>query len=898
MTLFHSLSLKTSFSKLKSSSQGLSKTEARHRLKKYGANKLPATKSLGRLFIFISQFKNPLILLLLVAGIISLIISQYLDAEIVFGAILINVIIGFFQENKANNALKQLKKLVEYKTIVRREGINQKINSSEIVIGDIIILRAGEQITVDARVISSVDLQINEASLTGEANPIYKNNLDLPPNTVLAERKNMVYSGTVVMGGSGEVLVVAKGQETELGKISKLIHEIPETKTPLQKRLVQLSRFISLIAVVISLLIIILGLIQGRDFFDIFLTAVAVAVAAVPEGLVVAVTVILTLGMKQILRKKALTRKLLAVETLGSITTICTDKTGTLTEGIMQVAHIIIATKKLSFSTILHRKNKSEMTNFIRALTAGLLCNNAIIEATSDGHSLKSSGSSIEVALLRVGQELGIDQKQLFNEQKKIAELPFSSERKYMITLHSLDNNYVLYEKGAPEKIIAKSSKFLNSDGLQNLTDKEKVKLLQQVEELSSQGLRLIALATRKINKLPWELQQESKDWNKIDNNLIFMGLISFKDPLRPEARETIALCRRAGIRPMIITGDHPLTAFAIAQEVGFSDQLKEVVSGQELDNVNEQNLRIIVKTHNIYARVSPEHKLRIVRALRANGEVVAMTGDGLNDSLALKTADIGVCLGSGTDVAKETADIILLDNNFKVIVAAIREGRIIFSNIRKSISYLISDSFSEMFLIIGSIFFGLPLAILPAQILWVNIINDGLPNFSLAFERSDKNVMDLAPLKRSEAIVNKEMKTIILGLGLTRDLGILILFIYLYKHQLIWGWDINYLRTFFFALLGFKSISGIFSLRSLSVPIYKIRHLQNPYLLGAFFTSLLLLILAIYWGPLQKFIGTVPLGLTAWIFISIIALINILIIEIIKYSFHRKANYFTKLNS
>ncbi len=892
MLLFHNLSISDCFEHVKSSSQGLSDLTARHLLEKNGPNKLVGVKPLGKFFIFFNQFKNPLIILLLVAGGISIAIGRSLEAQIVFGAVLINAVIGFFQENKANNTLNQLKKLVEHKTIVRRAGVDREINSSEVVVGDILILRAGEKIPVDCRVIKSIDLQINEASLTGESNPIFKHTKVLPENTGLADRKNMVYSGTVVVSGNGEAVVVAKGQHTELGKISDMVRQTKEGRTPLQMRLSQLSKFISLIAIAASILIVIFGLIQGRNFFDIFLTAIAVAVAAVPEGLVVAVTVILTLGMKQILKQKALTRKLLAVETLGSVTVICTDKTGTLTEGVMQVARFIIGDKELTPIDITSRSKKEELVNFFRTLEIGLLCNNAILEKADDLHDEKIIGLPIEVALLKIGQEIGIDREDLLKKEPKIGELPFSSDNKFMITLHSLSGgNYVLYEKGAPERIIAKSAKYLAEGVSKELTKNEQIKLLNRAEELTGRGLRLIALAYKKIDTLPWSIEQETKDWTGIDNDLVFVGFIAFKDPLRVDAKETISLCRQAGIRPIIITGDHPLTAHAIAKEVGFTDTVDDIVTGEELDRTTDEALRIMVKTHNIYARVSPENKLKIVQALQANGEVVAMTGDGLNDSPALKTADIGVCLGSGTDVAKENSDIVLLDDNFKVIVAAVREGRVIFNNIRKSVTYLISDSFSEIFLIVGSIVLGTPLPILPAQILWVNIINDGFPNFSLAFENSDKDVMTAKPLKKSEPIVNREMKVIIIWLGLIRDFAILMLFFYLYSNQALFGWDINYLRTFFFTLLGFKSISGIFSLRSLTIPIYKIKHGHNPYLLGAFAVSLFLLCLAIYWAPLQRIIGTVPLSMFSWFLIFIASIINIFIIELIKHFFIVKSN-------
>jgi Ca2+-transporting ATPase len=900
MYSFHSATLDDCFKQVKSSSAGLSIVEARHRLDKHGANRLAATKPLGWLPIFFSQFKSPLIFILLLAGIISVIAQEYLEAEIVFGAVLINVVIGFIQENKANNALNQLQKMVEHKTIVRRQEGDQEVDSAEVMVGDIIILRAGEQIPVDARLIKSIDLQINEASLTGESAAIYKNIEILNPDTQLADRRNMIYSGTVVESGSGEALVVSKGRHTELGKISEMVQTTMEVQTPLQKRLAQLSKFIGLIAAVVSVLIVVAGLIQGRDFLEIFLTAIAVAVAAVPEGLAVAVTVILVLGMKKILKQKALTRKLIAAETLGSTTVICSDKTGTLTEGRMQVAHIVTGSKEFVLPDLFQKNNQAEITNALRALEIGLFCNNAILEKNIDElQPEKIVGLPVEVALLTLGRELGLDQEQLLAREPKVAELPFNSGQKFMITLHQLAaNNYVLYEKGAPEKIIAKASKLIGVKANKVLDGKDREELLRQTDELTSRGLRVMAVAFKSLKKLPWSLQTEPKDWSLVDSDLVFVGLIAFKDPLRPDAKETIALCRQAGIRPIIITGDHPLTAAAIAKEVGLDGQPEDVITGARLETIDDEVLREVVKKYNIYARVSPEHKLRIIRALQANGEVVAMTGDGLNDSPALKMADIGVCLGSGTDIAKQTADIVLLDDNFKVLVSAVEEGRIIFRNLRKSVAYLVSDCFSEIFLIVGSIVFNLPLAILPAQILWINIVNDGFPNFSLAFEHDNKGVMDSPPLKRLEPIINKEMKVIIFGLGLVRDFFILLLFVYLYKNQPLFGWDLDYLRTLFFALLGFKSISAIFSLRSLSLPFFKIKQGHNPYLLGAFVISLLLLILAVYWSPLQKILGTVALSGRSWLLIFGLSFVNIIIIEIIKYFFNHKSHAQKKLSA
>ncbi|MEI7620649.1 MAG: HAD-IC family P-type ATPase [Candidatus Falkowbacteria bacterium] len=888
MINFYNIGRRQAFKELKSSSSGLTNKEADSRLLKFGSNKLAESKVVSRFHIFISQFLNPLIFILLLAGVISFFVKEYTDAGVILVAVLINTIIGYFQENKANQSLNQLKKIVEHHALVVRDGSEMEIDSVNLVPGDIIILQAGQKVPADARMIECVDLQVNEAALTGESVPVFKTVKIMPIGSVLADRKNIVYSATEIVGGTGRAMVVATGESTEIGQISKLVMETKEVATPLQNRLFKFSRLIGMIVGLISVLIVIFGVIQKRNLFDIFVTAIAVAVAAIPEGLAVAVTVILALGMKQILKKKALTRKLLAAETLGSITVICSDKTGTLTEGKMRVAHIFAGGNELAFERFDDQDKNSNLEAIIRALEIGIICNNSIVEnATSGLVSEKIIGQPTEVALILASLDLGLDRSKLLKNEPRIGELPFNSDNKFMITLHNLANNgYIIYEKGAPEKLLAKSSFIYINNEVVAIDKKEKDLLLKKYEEFTAQGLRVIGVAYREMTELPWALDAEHKEWEKIDSELVFVGLIAFKDPLRAESRAAISECRRAGIRPIIITGDHKLTAHAIAAEAGIHCAVEDVITGDILDKVDDVELKVLVKKHNIFARVSPHHKLRIVEALRANGEVVAMTGDGLNDSPALKAANIGVCLGSGTEVAKETSDLVLLDNNFQVIVSAIEEGRIIFQNIRKSITYLISDSFSEIVLIAGSIFLGMPLALLPTQILWINIINDGFPNFSLAFERSDKNIMDQKPINPKEPLVNREMKIIIVWFGLIRDLTLLAIFVYLYRNLEMLGWDIGYLRTLFFAILGFKSLTGIFSLRSFILPIWKINHLHNVYLLGALFISMSLLILAIYLPFFQSILQTEALNFNAWLLILSVAFTNILVMEFIKYFF------------
>ena len=884
---FHSKKIETCLRELKISANGLTQAEADKRAKKYGLNKLAEEKPLSKLIILINQFKSPLIYILLIAGFIALILQDYIDAGVIFGAVLLNTIIGYFQENKANQALTKLKQLVEHKALVLRDGHEIEIDSSLITIGDIIILQAGNRIPADARLIETVNLEISEASLTGESIPSGKNINKIAPGAALADRENMVYAGTTAVRGTGKAVVCAIGKDTEIGKIAELVKATEEEQTPLQLRLSKFSRILGIALAGISLLVFVVGIIQGRGWFEMFKTAVALAVASIPEGLAVAVTVILVLGMQRILRKKALTRKLVAAETLGSTTVICTDKTGTLTEGKMHVAHIVIGDIPLNLP-LTKRDGKEHNTIEAKAVSLALqtamMCNDAIIENPDDELAdWRIIGAPTEAALLSAAIQSGLDKERLLEIEPRVDELPFTSENKFMITLHKRKSgSYVLYEKGAPEKLLDKATKFYRQGKISQLSRQEREKLDKIYEKLTNKGLRVVAVATREITLPPSFLiskERGDKDWSLVDKNLVFIGFIALKDPLRPEIKETIKICRQAGIRPVIVTGDHQLTARAIAKEAGLKVEAKNIIVGEKLDKISDDKLKEVVKKIDIYARVSPHHKLRIVQALQSRGEVVAMTGDGINDSPALKAADIGLSLGTGTDIAKETSDIILLDNNFKTIVAAVEQGRIIFSNIRKVITYLISDSFSEIILITGSILFGTPLAVLPAQILWLNIVNDGLPDFSLAKEKGNKNIMQDKPIRENEPIMNKEMKAIVFGVGIVRDLFILVIFIWLYRL----GTEIAYLRTVFFTILGFKSLIAIFSIRSFRQPIWRVNPFSNLYLVGAVGISFVLLLAAIYWHPLQAVLSTVALPSPVWLLILFIGVLNVIMIELVK---------------
>ncbi len=881
---FHACSVKDCLAEMKTKKIGLTNKQAQSRLNKYGKNELEDEEKLSKFMIFISQFKSPLIYILLIAGLISLLLEEYVDAGVIFSAVVLNTVIGFFQENKANNALSRLKEMVEHKALVLRNGNEIEVDSAQVVPGDVIVIEAGNRIPADARLIEVADLKVNEANLTGESIPSEK---FLPPQdkgVPLADRENMVYASTVAVSGKGRAVVTATARDTEIGKISELVKTTKDEVTPLQVRLGQFSKFLGIVVVIACILVLGIGVLQGRDFFEMFLVSIALAVSAIPEGLVISVTFILVLGMQMILKQKALTRKLVAAETLGSTTVICTDKTGTLTEGKMTVSRIVIGEKEFEVGSEGSRQTKGEAKLTSLALQIGMMCNNAIVENPEDSFSeMRIIGMPTETALMSSAIQSGLVRGKLIKEEPKIDELPFSSDSKFMATLHKKSgNSFVLYEKGAPEVILDKSEKYYHKGKESKLTDSSRKKLHANYEKLTSSGLRVIAVAIREIKNVKWDAKDKGKDWSKMDKNLSFVGFIALKDPLRPDVKDTIAKTREAGINSVIITGDHKLTATAIAREAGFDTDSKKVLTGGDLDKIDDETLEKMVDKISIYARVSPHHKLRIIQALQRKGEVVAMTGDGVNDSPALKAADIGIALGTGTDIAKETSDMVLLDNAFKVIVSAIRQGRIIFANIKKVVTYLVSDSFSEVILIVGSIIFGTPLAILPAQILWINIINDGLPHFSLAFEKGAAGTMKKKPVPKTAPIVDKEMKIIIFGVGIVRDSAILAMFIWMYKQ----GWDIHYLRTLFFVILGVKSLMTIYSIRSLSQPIWKINPLRNFYLLLATSVSFILLLIAVHLPLLQKFLDTEALSLSSWGVAVAVGLFSIILTEIGKFHF------------
>jgi len=835
--------------------KGLSEKEVEFHQKEFGKNLLPEKKSLSQLRLFLEQLRSPLIYILIIAGIVTLVLKEFTDAIVIFGAVFLNTIIGFIQENKSSQTLRELKKVVKHTAEVLRRGNLKIIDSTELVPGDIIILNPGDKVPADGRILDSHNLKINEMALTGEWLAAKKSPEILSKEIPLADRDNMVYMGTVIEDGNGKAVVTETGIKTEIGKVAEMIRETKEEKTPYQKRLTNLSKIVGIVISLICFGIFIEGILTGIEFVEMFTTAVAVAVAAIPEGLPVAMTVILSLGMQRILKKKGLVRKLISAETLGSTSIIFSDKTATLTEGKMKVSDVLSSSKKL-------------------ALKIAVLCVEAFIEnPKEEKEKLILRGRPTDKALLFAGFELGILREEIEKKEKRIDELLFDPVNKYSASLYETSKKgSILYVLGSPENILEKSV----------LSSYKIKKLKSQYESLSAKGLRIVSVACRKY-------KSRNMKYEKLEdlcNHLTFVGFITLKDPIRKEAKEALKVCRQAGMKPIIITGDHRLTTKAVAEELGFRLKKENILEGKDLDNLSDKDFEKILDKIQIYARVEPKHKLRIIEAWQRKGEVVAMTGDGINDAPALKRADIGIALGSGTEVAKETSDLILLNDSFSIIVAAIEEGRAILDNIRKVITYLLSGSFTEIILIGTSLFLGWPLPVIAVQILWVNLIEDGPIGLSLAFEPKEKDLMRQKPQGLNIHLLTQEMKALIFIIGIVTDLILLGLFFWLIKYS---GYEIPHIRSIIFAGLTIDSIFYIFSCKSLRRNLWHINPFSNKFLVFAWIFSVIMLLAALYFPPLQTLLKTVPLNLFDWQLILGLGLLNIILIEATKWYFIAK---------
>lgn len=847
--LWHNLSVQETVKLLRTdSTKGLTIDEVKVRQREFGENKLPEEKPDSKLKIFLEQFRNPLVYILLVAGLITLFLKELTDTVVIWGALFLNAVFGFIQENKASQTLGSLKKIIEHEAFVQREGGLKIIKAAELTPGDIIVLTPGSKVPADARIIESMNLKINESALTGEWQASLKSESVLDEKTPLADRDNMVYLGTVIEDGRGKAVVTETGVNSQLGKIAQTLKESKEEKTPYQKKLGNFSKVVGMVIGFICIGVFIEGVIRGGDLIEIFTTSVAVAVAAIPEGLPVAITVILALGMQRILKRQGLVRKLASAETLGSASVICTDKTATLTEGKMKVEEII-------------SQNQAD------CLKAAFLNSKAFIENPGE-KNLIFRGNPTEKALLQAGLEFGLSDKR---DLERISEIPFDPVRKFAASAFNKEGEIILYALGAPEKIISFSK----------LSQEEKNDWENKLNLLTAKGLRVVATAQKQIFDAK-RLEKELIDLN-------FLGFITLKDPIRPDVKEAVMVCLNAGMRVIIITGDHKLTAKSVAQELGFEIKEENILEGKDLDELSDEAFAEILEKIEIYSRVEPRHKMRIVQAWQERGEVVAMTGDGINDAPALKRADIGIALGSGQEVAKESSDLILLNDSFSILAAVIEEGRGILDNIRKVITYLLSDSFTEVILISVSLLLGLPLPIVAAQILWVNLIEDGPLSLALAFEPKEKDVIWQKPQNHKHPLLTREMKVLIFIIGFITDFLLLGLFLLLWKYS---GYEISHIRSIVFAGLAIDSMFYIFSCRSLRKNLWQINPFSNKHLISFWLLGMAMLIGAIYLPFLQTLLKTESLNLFDWQLVLGLGIVNIILIEATKWYFIAKNKY------
>ena len=854
--------------------QGLTSQMAAERLAQKGRNELAETDGKKSLFWrFLAQFDDFMILLLLGAAVVSVVISRLsgendvLDAVMILGIVMLNAVLGLFQESKAEKALEALKKMAAPHARVIRDGIVREIPAAEVVPGDLLLLETGDAVCADGRVVESRSLKTEESALTGEALPVEKTSVGgLPEETATGDRKNMVLAGGYVVYGKGKVLVTATGMDTEMGRIAAMLSHTSDSMTPLQKKLEQTGKQLGIGALAICALIFCMGILQEKPPFSMFMTAVSLAVAAIPEGLPAIVTIVLAMGTSRMSEKHTIVRRLSAVETLGGAQVICSDKTGTLTQNRMQVT---------TWTDYSHREPKNED---LRETVANLfaLCNDCNV---SDGNL---QGEPTEKALGEYAQSMGIDFAALRRDMPRVGEIPFSSARKRMTTLHKTEDGWISVTKGAPDILLEKCAFCMEGSGQVPFDDRRKSMARMVNGEMAAQALRVVAVAFRQWSEKP-PLTEEA-----LERNLVFAGMAGMVDPPRPEVKEAVHLCRQAGIRPVMITGDHVLTAEAIGRELGIYQKGDCAVTGAELDKMSDKELETAAETCTVFARVAPEHKVRIVQAFQKRGNVVAMTGDGVNDAPALKTADIGCAMGkSGTEVAKGASDLILTDDNFATIVEAVREGRGIYDNIRKAVHFLLSSNIGEILTIFVAMLLGWVAPLLPIQLLWVNLVTDSLPAIALGMEPAEENIMERPPRKNTGSLFGDGLGGRILLEGVM--IGVLALLAFGIGHVYFDqedGYAVG--RTMAFAVLSLSQLVHAFNMRG-EGSLGELPFCSNKWLLMAFVVGATLQCVVIMMPPLAGIFQAVPLNGEQWLLTAALALAPLPLVELEKAVWHPK---------
>lgn len=877
---------------------GLTNSKASENLEKFGFNELKAQKKVPLIIKFLEQFKDFMIIILIIAAIVSGAISiaqgeKITDSVIILIVVIANAIIGVAQEAKAEKSLEALQKLSGHEAKVIRDGSVGVVPAKELVPGDLVVLETGDYVPADLRITEAINLKVQEASLTGESVPVEKESAKIEEENIpIGDMRNMLFSSSLVTYGRGKAIVVETGMNTEVGKIAGMLSNTQKQETPLQKKLNSLGKTLGIVALIICAVIFVVGILQGREVINMFMTAVSLAVAAIPEGLAAVSTIVLAIGVQKMVKKNAIVKRLPAVETLGSSTVICSDKTGTLTQNKMTVQKMFVDDNIYDMANIEDITKYENANQEIKLLVYnGMLCNDTKISDTGE-----LTGDPTETALVDIALKLGFT-KNIYNEMPRVDEIPFDSERKLMTTVHMVNDKYIVFTKGGIDELLAKCTSYVQEDGVQKQNLNEyKYRINEVNETMAKDALRVLGFAYKELDYKP-EVQDLEKD-------LIFVGMYGMIDPPREEAKLAVEKCNSAGIKTVMITGDHKITATAIAKKLGILKNENEAITGQELDKLTDEELEKNIRNYSVYARVAPEHKVRIVKAWQKQGEVVAMTGDGVNDSPALKQADIGCAMGIvGTDVAKEAADVILTDDNFATVVSAVEEGRRIYDNILKVIQFLLSSNIGEIVVLLlatlGTTLFAKWFGItdighleilLPIHILWINLVTDSLPALALAFDPANEDIMKRKPVKPSKGIFTKSMTYRIIYQGIM--IGVLTLIAFMIglasTTEAIDGLTLDQSKievgqTMAFVVLALSELVHVFNIRDNNKSIFKTKVFNNSKLVWAILVSAALMFVVLLVPQLREVFSIPVLPTSNLLEIVILVLAPILIVEIFK---------------
>lgn len=850
-------------------SKGLSSAEAAERLKRDGYNEFRKVKHPSLLAKFVAQFKSFMIIVLLISAVISGVVGYMngegvTDAFIILAIVIINALIGVFQENKAEKSLDALERMSAPQCKVRRDGDVKVIEARELVVGDVVVVEAGDVVPADIRLTEVANLQVQEASLTGESVPVDKNVFAVASDATIGDRTDMIYSSCSVTYGRGEGVVVAVGEMTEVGKIAAMLQSVPELQTPMQKRLDQLGKILAVTALLICLVIFIVGALYGNNLFVMFMTAISLAVAAIPEGLPAVSTIVLAVGVQRLAKRNAIVRNLPSVETLGSTTIICSDKTGTLTQNKMTVTEVYAEGEWFVVDKYDQRMQQ--------LLEVAVLANDA---SYSDAMFTKSVGDPTEVALLDVGRKHNVLQMNICKSMPRVAELPFDSERKLMTTVHALSGGeFFVAVKGGLDEILSCCSSVVVNAKKHQMTEADKEKIIAVNCEMAGRALRVLAMAYKKINALSDDMVNSAQ----LESELTFVGMVGMIDPPRIEVRDAIAQCRRAGIKPVMITGDHKITAATIARSLGILDKGDKVLTGAEVESMSNEELFAIAPQVSVFARVAPEHKSRIVRAYQLNNNVVAMTGDGVNDAPALKLANIGVAMGiTGTDVSKEASDVVLADDNFATIVSSVKEGRRIYANLLKDIQFMLAANLGEVLTLFVAVICNWAAPLFPIHILWVNLVTDSLPALALSVDPADDDIMDNPPIDPNQGIMTKSFVVRLILQGCLVAFGSLMAY-YIGLQQ-----SLDVARTMTFATVVFSQMTLILSIRS-GNHFFTKGLFANRWLWGAIAVVISLMLIVMLIPALQTLFHVVPLTSVQWWCIIGLSFVPMVVVEVVKF--------------